>query len=79
MKSDCAKYQANIPRSLLGDLTEEELQALKTHLETCAHCRSERENYLQTLDLMKSVRDEAIPRHFFVNPEDLIRFTFPGG
>ena len=65
MRSECDKYQKNIPGSLLGDLAEEEQRALEEHLITCSDCRSERESYIRTLDLMQSVDDEPVPHHFF--------------
>jgi hypothetical protein len=73
MKSECGKFQKNIPRSLLGDLTEEEKQAFEEHLATCPDCRSERESYLRTLDLIQSVEDESVPHHFFIRPQEEIR------
>ncbi len=73
MKPECGKYQKNIPGSLLDDLSEEEVRELETHLETCSDCRSERERYLRTLELVQSMDDEPIPHHFFVPPQEDIR------
>ncbi len=73
MRSECEKFQKNIPGSLLGDLTEEELQTLKEHLATCSDCRLERENCTRTLDLIQSVDDEPVPHHFFIHPQEEIR------
>lgn len=73
MRSECDKFRKNIPGSLLGDLAEEELRALETHVAGCSDCRSERESYIQTLDLMQSVDDEPVPHHFFIHPQQDIR------
>lgn len=72
MRSECHKYQKNISASLLGDLTEEEQRALEDHLAACSDCRLERENYIRTLDLMRSVNDETVPHHFLVHPQEEI-------
>jgi len=69
MKPECSKYQDNIAKFILGDQTGEERQAFETHLSTCPECRSERESYIRTLQLIRSVSDEPVPRHFFVYPE----------
>jgi hypothetical protein len=70
MGPECSEHQKRIARSLLGDLTAKEQQALEAHLTACSHCRSERESYIQTLHLMQSVEDEPVPHHFFVHPEE---------
>jgi len=70
MKPECKEFQKNIARSILGDLPDDEIQSLEQHLATCPLCRSEKERYLQTLELLKSAEDEPIPRHFFVHPEE---------
>jgi len=70
MRSECDKYQKNISGSLMGDLAEEERQALEEHLATCSDCRSERESYIRILDLMQSVDDESVPHHFFIHPQE---------
>ncbi len=72
MKPECIEYQKKIARSLVGDIKGEEQQALDSHLATCAQCRSERENYAQTLNLMQSIEDEPVPRHFFVYPQQQV-------
>lgn len=69
MASDCKEQQGKIARLLIGDLTEDERQSLEAHLTACAVCRSEREGYARTLDLLQSSQDEPVPRHFFVHPE----------
>lgn len=70
MEPECSEHQKRIARSLLGDLTAEEQQALDAHLAVCSRCRSERDSYVQTLHLMQSVEDEPVSQHFFVNPEE---------
>jgi hypothetical protein len=57
----------------MGDLNEAEKGELEKHLETCSDCRSERERYIRTLDLMHSVEEEPVPRHFFVPSQAEIR------
>jgi hypothetical protein len=69
MKSQCSEYQIQIPKLILGELTAEEEKALKEHLETCSRCRSEQEGYAQTIQMLQSVDDEPVPRHFFVYQE----------
>jgi hypothetical protein len=70
MKPECSEYQKNIAKSLLGDLTAEEARALENHLAACLQCQEEKESYLQTLQLMKSVGNEPVPHHFFVHPQE---------
>jgi hypothetical protein len=70
MKPECSDYQNDIAKSLLGDLTAEENQALEAHLETCSQCRSEQLRFARTLGLLKSVEEEPVPRHFFVHPAE---------
>jgi hypothetical protein len=70
MKPECGEYQEKIARSLLEDLTPEERQALETHLAACPQCQSEQESYARTLDLMQSMDNEPVPRHFFIQPEE---------
>jgi hypothetical protein len=72
MRSECGKYQKQIPELLLGDLAEEDRHALEEHLAKCPDCRSERESYIRTLDLMRSVDDESVPHHFFIPPQQEI-------
>ncbi len=72
MKSECSEYQKRIAGSLLGDLTAEEGQALKAHLLTCAHCRSEQEGYASLLRMMQSVEDDPVPRHFLIHAEERV-------
>jgi hypothetical protein len=73
MRSECDDFRKNIPGSLLGDLAEEERRALEAHLAACSDCSSERESYIRTLDLMQSVDDEPVPRHFFIHPQEETR------
>jgi anti-sigma factor RsiW len=70
MKQECSEFQKRIARYLLEDLAAEEKQPLEEHLAECPRCRSEKESYSQTLQLMKSVDSEPVPRHFFVHPEE---------
>ena len=70
MKPECSEYQAKIGRFLLGDLTQEEREALEAHLAACPQCRSEQEHYTRTLNLVQSVDNEPAPRHFFIQPEE---------
>jgi hypothetical protein len=69
MKSQCGEYQKQIPKFVLGELTAEEEKTLKEHLETCSQCQSEQESYSQTIQMLQSVDDEPVPRHFFVYKE----------
>ena len=73
MRSECDKFRKNIPGSLLGDISEEERQALEAHIAICPDCRSEWESYIQTLDMMQSVDDEPVPHHFFIHPQEDVR------
>jgi uncharacterized membrane protein len=70
MKPECSEYQAKIGRFLLGDLTQKEQEALKTHLIACPQCQSEQESYTRTLNLMQSLDNEPVSRHFFIQPEE---------
>lgn len=85
MESECIEYQPMIVKSLLGDLPVDEQRMLDTHLAGCPQCRSEKETYSRTLNLMQSVGDEPVPRHFFVqpkerelNPWEIFRMLKPG-
>jgi hypothetical protein len=84
MTLECGDYQKLIPGFLLGGLAAEQEKALEQHLGSCPHCRSEQERYAQTLRMLESVDDEAVPRHFFVyaegersNPAQLFRRMTP--
>jgi hypothetical protein len=70
MIPECNEYQAKIGRFLLGDLTQKEQEALERHLAACPQCQSEQESYARTLNLMQSVDNEPVPRHFFIQPQD---------
>jgi len=69
MKSECSEHQKKIAASFLGDLTNEEKQALEAHLATCSLCRSERESYAQTIQQLALAGEEDVPQHFFIYPE----------
>ena len=70
MKQECSEYQAKIGRFLLGDLTQKEREVLEAHMANCPQCRSEQESYTRTLNLVQSVDNEPVPRHFFIQPEE---------
>ena len=70
MKPECSEFQKKIARYLLEDLAAEDKKSLKEHLAECPQCRSEQESYSRTLQLMKSVDSEPVPRHFFVHAEE---------
>jgi hypothetical protein len=72
MKSKCSEYQKKIAESFLGDLSEADRQALEEHLKACSNCRSEQAGYAETLELLKSAGDEAVPRHFFLHEEEQV-------
>jgi hypothetical protein len=72
MNSGCSEHQKNIAAHFLGDLGEQERQALEAHLATCSQCRSERESYARTMQQLASVGEEEIPRHFFIYPEESV-------
>jgi hypothetical protein len=85
MVSECREYQEWIPRSLAGDLSAQEQRRLDLHLAGCAPCREEQTRYAHTLEMLKSVEDEPVPRHFFVYPPEraagpwqLFRQLMPG-
>ena len=70
MTSRCEEQKKKIARYLVGDLTEEQKRSLEDHLSTCSLCRSEKEGYAWTLELLQSAQDEPTPRHFFVHNEE---------
>jgi hypothetical protein len=70
MKPECNEYKKIIARSLMEDLADREQKDLDSHLATCAHCRSEKERYQHTLDLMQSMEDAPAPRHFFIHSDE---------
>jgi len=72
MKSECSEHQKKIAAYCLEDLSDKERQALEAHLSSCSQCGSERDGYERTLKQLASVEDEAIPRHFFIYPEERI-------
>ncbi len=84
MKPECSEYKKAIAKSLAEDLAPGERQSFEEHLAACPDCRAERASYLRTLELMQSVEDKPVPRHFFVpagnprlNPRDLFRMLKP--
>ena len=70
MKSECGEHQKRIAAFFLGDLAEEENQALEAHLATCSQCRSERDSYARAIQQLTSAGEEEVPHHFFVYPEE---------
>ena len=58
-----------IVRLLAGELPEAERRKLEQHLFGCPACRAEREACARTLAGLEQWEDEAVPRHFFVQPE----------
>lgn len=72
MKSECSEHQKRIAAFFLGDLTEEEKQALDGHLATCSQCRSERDSYARAIHRLTSAGDEDVPHHFFVHPKETV-------
>jgi hypothetical protein len=70
MKPECSEYQKIIARSLLEDLSTEEKQSLDEHLAECPHCRLERDSYDRTVQAMRSINDDPVPRHFLIHPEE---------
>jgi hypothetical protein len=70
MKFQCTEYQKRIWGLLLGDLNSTERRELEEHLTSCPQCHSERARYAETLDKLKLVEEEPVPRHFFVHPMD---------
>lgn len=70
MTSECSEQQKRIARFFLGDLTAAEQQSLEDHLSTCSICRAEQGRYAEVLNLLPSITDEPVPRHFFVNPQE---------
>jgi uncharacterized membrane protein len=70
MKPECSEYQAKIGKFLLGDLTQKEREALEEHLAGCPQCQSEQESYTRVVNLMQSIDNEPVPRHFFIQPEE---------
>lgn len=70
MITECSEYQQRIPRSLAGDLSEEEQLALDQHLAACPSCSTEQARYGELFGLLQSVTDEPVPRHFFVYPKE---------
>jgi hypothetical protein len=70
MKSECIEHEKKIAALLLGDLSEEEKQAVEAHLSTCSHCSLERESYAQAIQQLGSIGEEDVPRHFFLYQEE---------
>jgi hypothetical protein len=70
MKPECGEYQAKMGKFLLGDVSQKEREALEAHLAACPQCQSEQESYARTLNLMQSVDNEPVPRHFFIQPQE---------
>ncbi len=72
MKSECSEHQTKIAAYSLGDITNDDKQALEAHLATCSSCRSELEGYRHTISQLAAVEDESVPHHFFVYPEERV-------
>lgn len=70
MTASCRDYKAFIPRAILGDLSQEEQQALDQHLAECSPCNREHRMYGETIRQLTAVQDVSVPRHFFVYPEE---------
>ena len=70
MNKDCRYFQEQIPRGMIGDLETAEQLSLDAHLAECVACRQEKELYVGTFRQMRSLEDVAVPRHFFVYPQE---------
>ena len=66
MSTECGHYRNQIPQALLGDLGPDGLERLNAHLSECPACKQEEQLYAHTLDQLRSVGDNPVPRHFFV-------------
>lgn len=69
MNDKCKGYRDLIPRALLGDLDAGPAAELEEHLGGCAECRSEREQYRETVEQLAMVEDDPVPGHFFIQPD----------
>lgn len=63
------QYREKIGPLLMEDLEAEERLELERHLEGCPECLQEREMLSQALQQLSSLPEEAVPHHFFVQPE----------
>jgi hypothetical protein len=75
MNDKSNQYRDLIPRVLLGDLDAGRTAELEEHLAGCAECRTEREQYRETLEHLAAVENEPVPGHFFV-PADARNTSF---
>lgn len=60
----CAYDAELLSRYLEGDLSPEEMNAAIAHLEECPACRKELERLRTAMEMMKSVREVAVPRNY---------------
>lgn len=63
------QYREKIGSLLMEDLEADERLQMERHLEGCQECRQERELLSETLQQLSSLQDEAVPHHFFIQPE----------
>ena len=70
---DCKSFSENKILYLYGELTSEEKIALKTHLESCSHCRLEFQGLRQTAGLLKELEEKTPSEKCLSNIRHLVR------
>ena len=70
MKSECDRFRAVIPMSLVGDIAPKEQEELSLHLADCRPCSDEYRLYTGALDQLRATEDVPVPRHFFIYPTE---------
>ncbi len=70
MNSECEIFRQQAAQQILGDLSPEHQARLNEHLANCSSCSEEQQQYSTTLQVLRSVQDQDVPRHFFVSQED---------
>jgi anti-sigma factor RsiW len=70
MELNCSEYKSYIPRSVMGELSQAEQEALDQHLVECAPCSREHQMYSETVRQLRAEQDVPVPRHFFVYPRE---------
>ena len=72
MDSECVLYREKIAALAMGNTSElsgAERHELEAHIDVCPQCRLEKESFAQTINMLASVEDEPVPRHFFISPD----------
>lgn len=76
---DCKSFEEKKILYLYGELISEEQDAIRSHLESCSHCRVEFQRLKETLELLKDLPEVALSESSLANIRRLAEKEEAGG